>query len=142
MVKPFNPWRSESLLKNILFLTLAEVIMIHNNQIELYGGRGGVQDMRLLESALAQPQAQFQGVWLHPDLFEMASAYAFHISQNHPFMDGNKRTALACALVFLEINGVSLLDPKQKLLGAAWRLAGGELNKKKFSDLLRSLPEE
>ena len=88
-------------MKSLFFLTLSEVIDIHGNQIELYGGQKGVRDIGLLQSALAQPEASFAGQWLHEDIFLMAAAYAFHICQNHPFFDGNKRTALASALVFL-----------------------------------------
>src|SRR5450631_2767122 len=105
-------------MKELIFLTLAEVIDIHSNQIELYGGQNGVRDFGLLQSALAQPEASFAGQWLHEDIFLMAAAYAFHVCQNHPFFDGNKRTALAAALVFLELNGISIDDPKGKLLEA------------------------
>lgn len=124
------------------FLTLAEVVDVHNNQIELYGGTHGVRDIHLLQSALAQPEASFGGVWLHGDIFEMAAAYTFHICQNHPFLDGNKRTALACALLFLAMNNVSLLDPKQKLLDAVLKIAESKLDKKGFAEILRELPKE
>ncbi|MBI3313833.1 MAG: type II toxin-antitoxin system death-on-curing family toxin [Candidatus Omnitrophica bacterium] len=128
-------------MKDPLFLNLAEIIQIHSNQIQLYGGSEGVRDMHLLQSALAQPEASFGGVWLHQDLYEMASAYAFHICQNHPFIDGNKRSALAVALVFLEINGISLRDPKGYLLDGVLKLASGQMNKKEFSKILRKLPK-
>ena len=122
-----------------IFLTLAEVIDIHNNQIELYGGQNGVKDFGLLQSALAQPEASFAGRWLHEDIFLMASAYAFHICQNHPFFDGNKRTALASALVFLELNGISLDDSKGKLLEAMLNMAKGALSKQQFAEILKRL---
>jgi death on curing protein len=64
--------------------------------------------MGLLESALAQPSAEFGGVRLHKDLCEMAAAYLFHLVQNHPFIDGNKRVGLEAALLFLELNGCSI----------------------------------
>lgn len=114
---------------------------IHTDQIKLYGGSQGVRDIHLLQSALAQPEASFGGQWLHEDLFEMASAYAFHICQNHPFLDGNKRTALATALLFLEVNGTSLRDPKQKLLGAMLGISSGRLDKQEFAGILRKLPK-
>ena len=126
-------------MRKLVFLTLAEVVDIHKNQIELYGGSHGVRDMRLLESAIAQPEVSFGGEWAHKDLYEMAAAYAFHIARNHPFIDGNKRSALASALVFLEINGVSILDPKQKLLDGMLQLASGQMKKAAFADLLRAL---
>jgi len=69
----------------------------------------------------------------------MAAAYAYHISQNHPFVDGNKRTALASALVFLELNGISLIDPEEKLYKSMISLAAGKLNKTEFADILRNL---
>jgi death on curing protein len=122
-----------------IFLTLAEVINIHTNQIELYGGQNGVKDFGLLQSALAQPEASFAGQWLHEDIFLMAAAYAFHICQNHPFFDGNKRTALASALVFLELNGISLDDPKGKLLDAMLNIAKGNLSKQQFTQALKEL---
>ena len=124
-------------MKSPIFLTLAEVIEIHNNQIELYGGQNGVRDFGLLQSALAQPEASFAGQWLHEDIFLMAAAYAFHISQNHPFFDGNKRTALAGALVFLELNGISLDDPKGKLLEAMLTIAKGKLSKQQFAQIFK-----
>ena len=122
-----------------IFLTLAEVINIHSNQIELYGGQNGVRDFGLLQSALAQPEASFGGQWLHEDIFLMAAAYAFHICQNHPFFDGNKRTALASALVFLELNVISLDDPKGKLLDAMLNIAKGNLSKQQFAQVLKEL---
>ena len=127
-------------MKEPTFLTLAEVIEIHHDQIQRYGGEKGVRDMGLLESALAQPEASFGGEWLHKDLFEMASAYAYHIAQNHPFIDGNKRAALACALVFLELNGTGITDSQGKLKNAMLAIASGKLKKQDFSSLLRKLP--
>ena len=129
-------------MKAPLFLTLAEVLEIHRNQIALYGGSPGVGDLHLLQSAIAQPESSFGGEWLHSDLFHMASAYAFHICQNHPFLDGNKRTALATALVFLELNDIALVDPDQKLLPAMLGMAQGNVTKDELAELFRNLPRE
>lgn len=126
-------------MKDITFLTLAEVIEIHTDQIQRYGGSDGVRDMNLLSSAVAMPYASFSGSFLHSDIYEMASAYAFHICQNHPFVDGNKRTALASALVFLELNGISISDPKGKLYNAMIAIANGVMNKTEFAKILRDL---
>lgn len=123
-----------------LFLTLVEVIEIQTDQVKRYGGGGGVRDFGLLESALAQPEASFAGEWLHKDLYEMAAAYAYHFCQNHPFIDGNKRTALASALVFLELNGMSLADPKGLLKDAMLKIAEGKMNKPEFAKFLREFP--
>jgi death-on-curing protein len=96
----------------------------------------------LLQSALAQPEASFAGQWLHKDLYAMAAAYADHLCQNHPFIDGNKRTALASALVFLEINGISLLDPRGRLKDAMLGMASSKMGKEEFARLLRKLPRQ
>lgn len=122
------------------FLTLAEVIESHVDQIKRYGGRQGIRDLGLLESALAQPEASFGGEWLHQDVYEMAAAYAYHICRNHPFVDGNKRTALACALVFLELNGVSLGDPRGMLKDAMFGVTSSKVNKAELTQLFRELP--
>ena len=122
-----------------LFLTLAEVVNIHNDQIKRYGGDAGARDLGLLESAISVPQAGFGGQFLHSSLFEMAAAYAFHISENQPFVDGNKRTALAAALIFLEMNGILIKDPKDRLYDAMIKLATHRLGKKALAALLEEL---
>ena len=126
-------------MKKINFLTLAEVIEIHENQIRHYGGYGGIRDINLLSSAAAMPQASFSKRLLHSDILEMAAAYAFHICQNHPFIDGNKRAALASALVFLEMNGISIEDPSGELYGVMVNMASGKLNKSQLAEILRRL---
>lgn len=123
-------------------LTVTEILEIHADQIHRYGGTPEVRDLSLLESALAPPQASFAGEWLHSDLYEMASAYAYHLCKNHPFLDGNKRTSLATALVFLEINGIPVFDPDQRLADAILQIAQGKMTKPNFADLLRKLPRE
>ncbi len=90
------------------FLSLAEVLEIHRDQIDRYGGSPGIRDMGLLLSALAVPAATFGGSFLHTDLFETAAAYLFHIVRNHPFVDGNKRTGAVAALVFFSLNDIEI----------------------------------
>ena len=85
------------------------------------------------------PEASFGGEWMHRDPYEMAAAYAFHISQDQPFVDGNKRTGLACALVFLELNGVSLSDPAGRLYQAMMDVAVGDADKWALADTFRAL---
>ncbi len=77
------------------FLTLSEVLEFHDDLIASFGGSPGVRDLGLAESALSMPQAGMDDQFFHAFPFEMAAAYAYHIAQNHPFVDGNKRTALA-----------------------------------------------
>ena len=83
---------------------------MHARQVELYGGSDGIRDTDLIESAIAQPRKGFGGEYFHKGLAEMAAAYLFHVAKNHGFVDGNKRTAAAAALTFLELNGVDTDD--------------------------------
>ena len=122
---------------NPQFLTLDEVMDIHRNQIERYGGTLGVRDAALLESALAAPQSGFGDQYLHGDLFEMASAYLFHVVQNHPFLDGNKRVGTAAALTFLELNGVETKIPNQALVAMVLAVAQGETEKSAIAVFFR-----
>src|SRR5438105_9368597 len=116
-------------MKEPRFLLVEEVLGIHAHQIEMYGGSFGVRDAGLLLPAVAAPQASFAGELLHGTLFEMAAAYLFHLARNHPFIDGNKRAALAAALVFLELNDVSIDAPDEELAGLVLRVATGEASK-------------
>ena len=76
--------------------------------IDRYGGSMGVRDHGLLESAIAAPQSGFGGQYLHSDKYQMAAAYLFHITKNHPFIDGNKRVGAMAAFVFLKLNNLTL----------------------------------
>lgn len=95
-------------MKTPRFLSADEVIEIHADQIERYGGSLGIRDVALLQSALGMPEAGFGDSYLHSDLYEMAAAYLYHLVQNHPFIDGNKRTGTMAAFVFLKMNGLTL----------------------------------
>ena len=88
----------------VAFLTLDEAIALHADQIERYGGRPGIRDLGLLQSALGVPSATFEGRFLHEGLHEMAGAYLYHVVRNHPFVDGNKRAGLVILLAFLGLN--------------------------------------
>lgn len=121
------------------FLTVEDVLLIHDEQLDAYGGIAGIRDKGLLESAVMMPQAGFGGEYLHNGLFEMAAAYGFHIAQNQPFLDGNKRTSLASALVFLDLNGFEILDENMKLYDAMIAIAEKRMDKYDLSDLLKAL---
>lgn len=92
---------------SIEFLSVDDLLLLHADQVARYGGSTGLRDPGLLESALAQPKATFGGALLRADVFEMAAAYLYHIVQNHPFTDGNKRAGAVAALLFLRLNGVT-----------------------------------
>jgi death-on-curing protein len=120
-----------------LFLTLDEVLGIHADQIRRYGGRPGLRDLGLLRSALAMPETTFADEFLHGTIFEMAAAYLFHLARNHPFVDGNKRTALMCALVFLGLNDQRLDTPPGDLYELVDGVAAGGLDKAEVSVFFR-----
>lgn len=91
-------------------LDVASVLAIHGEVLAAHGGSAGLRDRALLESAIAAPQASYGGTPLIDDPLEIAAAYLFYLCRNHPFVDGNKRAALASCLVFLQANGL-LPDP-------------------------------
>ena len=114
------------------FLTVDDVLIIHEDQINQFGGSFGLRDRALLESAIAQPQISFDGIFVHIDLFQMAASYLYHLTSNHPFVDGNKRIGLAAALVFLEINGIEILKGTDELFELTMRVAFGAVNKQEL----------
>jgi death-on-curing protein len=119
------------------FLGLDEVLALHADQIRRYGGRPGVRDLGLLQSALAMPQAGHRGDYLHTSLFEMGAAYLFHIVRNHPFADGNKRAGLIAALAFLGLNGFRLEADPDALFDLVVGVAAGTLGKAEVAVFLR-----
>lgn len=119
------------------FLTLSDVLEIHADQLERYGGDDGVRDMSLLESAIAMPMAGFGDQYFHSDIFEMAAAYLFHICRNHPFIDGNKRAGAVAAIVFLDLNGEELDCTEDELEELVLSVAKGEAAKPEIANFLR-----
>lgn len=111
------------------YLTLAEVLAIHSDQIERYGGSPQVRDLGLLESALFRPQSGH-----YADLIEEAAALWESLSQNHPFIDGNKRTAFAATYTFLAINGAQLIAGPEKTYAFISELY--ETNQLRFENLV------
>jgi death-on-curing protein len=111
------------------FLSLAEVLEIHQDQLVRYGGEAGIRDLGLLKSAVSMPSATYGGEFLHSDIYEMAAAYLFHIVQNHPFIDGNKRTGAVAALVFLILNGYDFDAPEDSFAQMTLDVAGGKMSK-------------
>ena len=109
------------------FLTLDEVLELHQEQIGRYGGSPGVRDIGLLQSALATPQASFGGQYLHATLPEMAAAYLFHLVKNHPFVDGNKRIGAHALVLFLVVNGHQPTFGSAELADVTLAVARGEV---------------
>ncbi|HOQ06023.1 MAG: type II toxin-antitoxin system death-on-curing family toxin [Anaerohalosphaeraceae bacterium] len=121
----------------IRFLNLDEVLRIHADQVRRYRGSGQIRDKGLLESAVAMPRAGFGGQYAHPDLFEMAAAYLYHIVMNHPFLDGNKRTGIVCALAFLQWNGIRVQIDNPSLVEFVLAVAQGQKNKHQIARFLK-----
>ncbi len=111
------------------FLTLDEVLALQADQIDRYGGSKGLRDLGLLESAVAAPRATYGDALLHPTLPEMAAAYLFHLVQNHPFVDGNKRVGLATAIAFLGLNDLWLDAEEDELVALVLGVANGRVGK-------------
>lgn len=112
-----------------LFLALDEVLSLHEMQLERFGGSSGIRDLRLLESAMGNVEATFGGEFLHETVVEMAAAYLYGICRNHPFVDGNKRTAAAAALTFLDMNRIEIDAPEDDLYDLVIGVAEGRVSK-------------
>ena len=107
------------------WLDIDIVLDFHAEQLALFGGADGMRDRGLLESALARPINKFG--YGESDLAALAAAYGFGIARNHPFIDGNKRTALASMIVFLGLNGLDLDAPREAVTAMVLSLAAGEI---------------
>jgi death-on-curing protein len=123
----------------VRFLSTENVLRLHAQSIEEFGGASGLRDRGMLESAVSMPQATFGGEFLHPDLPAMAGAYLYHLSQAHPFIDGNKRTAMAAALVFVSLNGAEVVATDDELIALGLGVASSEISKDEVITRLRSM---
>jgi len=121
----------------MIFLTFSEVIEIHEYQIANFGGASGVRDINLLKSALGMPGSTFGGQYLHPAVFEMAAAYLYHLVENHPFVDGNKRVGAMAALIFLDLNGYDLTAPEEEFTAMVLEVASGKMLKSEITVFLK-----
>ncbi|MEO7274425.1 MAG: type II toxin-antitoxin system death-on-curing family toxin [Vicinamibacterales bacterium] len=120
------------------FLTLGEVVELHQRLLAQSGGGSGLRDLGLLESALAQPRASFDGADLHPTVVDKAAALGFALIANHPFIDGNKRIGHAAMEVFLVLNGLEIeasVDDQERVILAA---ASGDLDRAGLSLRLKN----
>lgn len=123
----------------IVFLSREELLDIHRDQIERYGGSHGIRDPGLLDAAMAMPESGFGEKYLHADIFEMAAAYLYHLTQNHPFVDGNKRVGAMAAYTFLHLNGYDLDESLEDDLEAlVLSIASGKSGKPEASIFLKN----
>ena len=120
-----------------VFLTLEEVLALHFDQINRYGGSHGIRDLNLLLSAISRPQVTFGGEDLYPDLFQKAAALIHSLTFNHPFVDGNKRTAIVSGARFLYLNDYKLAFSKGELVNLALDIESKTLNLDKLAVWLK-----
>ena len=124
------------------FLTISEIMQIHDQEIKAAGGLAGIRDHKALESAVGAPQASFKGN-LIMDIFEMAATYLNSIALDHPFLDGNKRTALASCLTFLYINGFEIVEQTDsELADKTLDLVAHKVTKSDLAQHLKSRSKE
>jgi death on curing protein len=123
----------------MIYLSLEEVIRIHDFLIEKIGGLSGIREKSLLESAIANPMMAVFGQELHPTVFDKAASYLYSISRNHPFLDGNKRTASACSLVFLRANGKKPKYEVQEFEDFIVEVAKGNKSHEEISDYFKKI---
>jgi death-on-curing protein len=128
-------------MSDVLHLTVDAVLGIHAEVLAAHGGADGIRDHSLLESAVSAPQATMLGEPLITDPIEIGAAYLFYICKNHPFIDGNKRTALASCLVFLSVNGYLAVGPLDLALWESLTLdvASGAIDRAEATERLRLL---
>lgn len=125
-------------MKNkIVFLTTTQVLFIHDRAVKRFGGSHGVRDLGLVESAVARPQATFGGKYLYHSMFDKAAALLQSLLKNHPFVDGNKRTALASSALFLWKNGYKLTNVHKEEVEFAVRVDNGNLTVDQISKWLK-----
>ncbi|MDX2054562.1 MAG: type II toxin-antitoxin system death-on-curing family toxin [Polyangiaceae bacterium] len=116
------------------FVSLSQVLRLHEALLEQSGGSAGLRDLGRLEAALAQPKASFGGVDLYASLFEKAAALCFSIVQGHPFVDGNKRVGHAALEVFLVMNGYELTASVDEQESTVLALASGQLSREQLTE--------
>jgi len=124
------------------FFTVEQVIEIHDAFLEDYGGLPGIRDKGLLISAIEMPRASMFGEYLHKTIYDKAAAYLFHIVQNHPFNDGNKRTGALTTILFLEENGVKIAFSEDDYEEFVVNIAQGKRNKDEISFFLKYAKEK
>lgn len=121
------------------YLTLNQVLVLHKRLIEQTGGSTGIHSLGALESSLAQPRMTFEGAELYPTIVEKASSLGFSIIQNHPFVDGNKRTGHAAMEIFLLLNGYEIDSPIDDQERTILQVASGNMSREEFTNWLANV---
>lgn len=125
-----------------IFLALEQILIIHEDQIDRYGGSHGLRDLALLESAIYRPQTTFSGQELYSTVFDKASALLHSLVMNHPFIDGNKRTGAVSMIIFLGLNGIELKTDQDKLIEVILQVENKTLTIEQLSEWIKSHAQE
>ena len=123
-------------MRDYTFLDFDRIVQLNRLAVKTFGGTYGVRDLGLIESAVAQPSASFGGQYLHENIYQMAAAYYFHISESQGFSDGNKRTGFLALFAFLKLNGCDLTIPDAYLWPILLDVACGTKSKVELADFL------
>lgn len=125
-------------MKHINFIPKEIILYSHDQLIQTYGGTPGIRDKNLLDLALNQPKAAYEGHYLHNTLMKMAVAYGYHLCKNHPFVDGNKRIALVAMDIFLQKNGFEIIASEKETYKMMIRLSTDKLTKNELTKWLEN----
>lgn len=124
-------------MKKIKYLSVKQVLFIHDQAVKRFGGSLGIRDLGLVESAVQRPQATFDNKDLYKDIFDKAAALLQSLLKNHPFVDGNKRTALSSTGIFLKMNGIILQNAGDQEVEFGVRVDNEHISLKKISAWLK-----
>ncbi len=120
-------------MNEIKFIPKDIILFFHEQLIKIYGGSSSIRDENLLESALEQPKVTYQGEYLHDSLLKMAAAYGYHLCNNHPFIDGNKRIAFVAMDTFLQKNDLEITAFEKEAYKMMIQVSSGQLSKKELT---------
>jgi len=125
-------------MNDIKFIPKDIILFFHEQLVKIYGGSFDIRDENLLDSALEQPKATYQGEYLHDSLLKMAAAYGYHLCNNHPFIDGNKRIGLTAMNMFLIRNNLEINVPQKEIYKLMIKVSSGQLSKKDLTVWLKN----
>ncbi|PTV98376.1 death-on-curing protein [Halanaerobium saccharolyticum] len=125
-------------MNDIKFIPKDIILFFHEQLVKIYGGSFDIRDENLLDSALEQPKATYQGEYLHDSLLKMAAAYGYHLCNNHPFIDGNKRIAFVAMDTFLQKNGLEITSSEKEAYKMMIQVSSGQLSKKELTLWLKN----
>ena len=125
-------------MAEIIYLTLENILLLHEVSIKEFGGSRGIRDMGLLESAVMQSQQSFGGSDLYPTLWDKTSILTYALYKNHPFIDGNKRTAALAMLTFTDLNGYEISVAKGEIHGIILKVADGTTSRETLTQWIET----